>query len=171
MVYIYYPSNFNPEDNSSFQCLLSARQVEPEKVAFSVRSVASLGVTLVWDDANNKDHFRPSPVRIADKLHLYADSVDVTDNYRNNLTIADNNDGTYSLCYSMLPRMNAAGEEIVYTLMLDGILGYRLDTTTAGNGEIITLTHKPLHRIDLIRPFPIKPIPIPGPTPSIKMLF
>ena len=167
-LYLYYPSNYDRDNDDSYQILMSAKQAEPQKVNLSVRAATQFAITQVWSDAGNKNHRRPTPASLASRLQLFADGMDVTAQYRDNLEIVDNGDDTYSIRFVKLPKLNENAEEIAYTLKIKTVVGYKADAAVAANGETVTFTLLTLSKADLL---PIKPRPfepIIGPVKPVR---
>ncbi|MGI6033543.1 MAG: Cna B-type domain-containing protein [Coriobacteriales bacterium] len=106
--------------------------------------VTEVSITKSWNDEDDKDNLRPSADEFADWVSLYANGTEVKDAAE---TVTDNDDGTYTVTYTNLPK-NAAGKEIAYTVKeaVPDDSGYEADKTEVGNGDTITNTHKP-HKV------------------------
>ena len=175
-LYIYMPVQM--ENNSlvddGFQWLLSVNRVEPQQVTVSVRTIpqtTQFGITIKWKDTNNWMRLRPSTSSVSSKLHLYADGVEVTAEYRNVLSVVDNGNSTYSVRFADLPKLNENGDEIIYTLKMDSVFLYVMDKTVVWNGETLTCTrlgsifNLPIRQLQPIRRGNPVLEPIIGPSP------
>ena len=168
-LYFYYPANYDIENDESYQILMSAKQTRAQSVRLAVSPAAQFAVTAVWNDSGN-GRLRPSTSSLVSKLQLFADGVDVTAQYRDNLEIADGGDSTYTIRFVKLPKLNENNDEIEYTLEFKSILGYKRDTNVVSNGETVTFTLLLLSKSDL-KPVPVVPRPfepIIGPIKPIK---
>ncbi|MBQ8026220.1 MAG: Cna B-type domain-containing protein [Oscillospiraceae bacterium] len=99
-----------------------------------------ISVTKKWDDADDRDGIRPTAEDFAASVRLMSGDTEVKD-YTPEIT--DNDDGTYTIRYTGMPKYKAPGEKIVYTVKEDAIEGYTADKQTAADGETITNTHVP----------------------------
>ena len=99
-----------------------------------------ISVTKKWDDADDRDGIRPTTEDFAASVRLMSGDTEVKD-YTPEIT--DNDDGTYTIRYTGMPKYKAPGEKIVYTVKEDAIEGYTADKQTAADGETITNTHVP----------------------------
>lgn len=142
-LYIYYPDNFQAGNTDTFQCLMSVFQVEPVRTTLTVRSSTQIEITKEWDDGENQDGFRPTAEEFRAAIHLLANDQDVTETYQDVLTVTDNENGTYTVSVTGLPKFDDATEEIVYKIREDPIPGYTAEVTTAANGETLVNTHRP----------------------------
>ncbi len=160
-LYIYYPDNYNSDN--AFQCLLTAKQAEPQHVALRLAPATQFGITLEWNDQNNEQNTRPLPSALVSKLTLLADGKNVTAQYRDKIVIVDNEDNTYSVTADGLPLLNDNNQVIKYKMKIAKPAGYFSNKSTAQNGDTIVLTYRSLLVINPIKPGkPIKPIePIP----------
>ena len=98
-----------------------------------------ISITKQWDDAEDQDGIRPGAEEFATKLSLLADGEEVT-GYEPEVT--DNEDGTYTVKYSGLPRI-AEDREIVYSVKEDMINGYAAEPDEAEDGGTIVNKHIP----------------------------
>ena len=142
-LYIYYPNNFQPGNTNTYQCLMSVFTVEPIRTSLSIRSATQIEITKKWADGNDQDGLRPDVRTFTAGLHLLADDADVTETYRDKLTVTENDDGTYTAKVEQLPKLNDSLEEIQYLLREDAVPGYTADKDSAADGETITNTHAP----------------------------
>jgi len=158
-LYFYYPENYDIENDDSDQILISAKQAEAANVTLTVRPAMRFEITLVLGKSkmnNNCKQYRPSTAEIASKVRLYADGVEVTDQYRNSLEVIDNRDNTYSIRFEKLPKLNEQTVETVYSLKIGRINGYLVSTSVVMNGGTIRLS--PITILKDITPIPVNPI-------------
>ena len=99
--------------------------------------------TKTWDDADDKDGIRPDTEKFADYLSLLVNDTASTA-YDENRTITDNNNGTYTIKYTGVPKY-INGEEAVYKLQESKVDGYDnpVGSPAVVNGNI-TNTHTPV---------------------------
>ncbi len=160
-LYIYYPDNFMTKEDGiaggwsvpahyrnlyyadAYQCLMSTFEVEPLRTTLTLRQATQIKITKKWADGDNRDGLRPTAEEFTGMIHLLAGGTDVTDTYRNNRTVTDNEDGTYTVTFAELPKRDDNKTEIAYTVKEDAISGYTADKNTAADGETITNTHRP----------------------------
>ena len=142
-LYIYYPDNFQPGNTDTFQCLMSAFQVEPVRTSLYVRTATGIEITKVWEDGEDQDGIRPDVRQFTRSLHLLADDADVTETYADKLTVTANDNGTFTAAYTGLPKLNDSKEPITYRIREDAIPGYTADNATVESGATITNTHTP----------------------------
>ncbi len=159
-LYFYYPEGYDIDSDQSYQILMSAKEVPAQEIRVALRPAAQFLFTLNWDDANNKDRIRPAADSVASLMHLFANGTDVTEQYADGIAVVEQN-GVYAVSIAGLPKLDADGNEIVYTLHLDLLNGYITDSFIVENGDTVTLRHLVLQKIDRppITPItPIKPI-------------
>ncbi len=142
-LYIYYPDNFEPGNTDTFQCLMSVFQVTPIRKTLTVRSSTQIEITKEWDDGDNQDGKRPTAEEFKASLHLLANDEDVTETYRDAMTVTDNGDGTYTVSCTGLPKYDEDTAEIVYAFEEDPIPEYTAEATQAANGETLVNKHTP----------------------------
>ena len=105
-------------------------------------ALSKVEITKEWDDADNQDGIRPTAEEFISWLTLKADGEDVTSTYADNLTVTDNEDGTYTVSWTGLARYKE-GQEIEYTVTETPGEGYEPDKTTVKDGDTIVNTHVP----------------------------
>lgn len=161
-LYIYFPKNFvtkeygiatgnfhvdNHYDNlyyaDAYQALMSTFTVKPIKEQFVLRKATGIEITKVWEGEGNEVTHRPSAEEFAGMIHLLANGEDVTSTYQNNISVTDNEDGTYTVSADNLPQLDEAKEEIEYSFKEDEMVWYTPDKTVAKDGETITNTYAP----------------------------
>ncbi len=142
-LYIYCPANYKPGAPDAYQCLLAGLQMTPVRASLSVRAAAAVEITKKWEDAENQDGLRPAAEDYASSVRLLANREDVTADYRDNLSITDNGDQTYTVRFVNLPATDDGGNEISYTFREEDVPGYTADSTIAVPGATITNTHQP----------------------------
>ncbi len=155
-LYFYYPDNYVIGDNNSYQILLSAKRVTPEDTTLTVRSAVQFTVGMVWA-IEDSEAVCPTPEEVADRLQIFADEEEITEQYRDAVEVVDNLDGTYTVLLHKLPKLNDEGEEIVYTMSFSGIENFLMDKHVVMNGETVEFTPLKL-KILRFKRLPIKPI-------------
>lgn len=98
--------------------------------------LTDLEITKVWDDANNQDGKRLTADELKAKLTLDP-AVEGKEP-----TVVENEDGTYTITYTGLPRFNN-GQEVTYTVAESAIEGYTTTGSPAKDHGTITNTHTP----------------------------
>ena len=100
----------------------------------------SITVTKEWVDNNNQDGSRPTADEFTENISLLVNGT-VSDAYDANLTITDNEDGTYTITYANLP-VYIDNASVTYTVQETKVPdNYECDPTTpVANGEKITNT-------------------------------
>ncbi len=116
--------------------------IETTKTSFYVTytndyQLTDLEITKVWDDAYNQDGKRLTPEQLAEKLTLSPAVEGATP------TVTDNDDNTYTISYTGLPRFNNNGQEVTYTVAESAIDGYTTTGNPAEDHGTITNTHTP----------------------------
>ena len=160
-LYIYYPDNFMTKEEGiasgwtvpshyanlyyadAYQCLMSPFEVEPLRATLTLRQATDIEITKEWDDADDQDGIRPDAEEYTAMVHLLAGGQDVTADYADNRTVTDNGDGTYTVSFTGLPKLDEEKAEIAYTIREDDVTGYKADKTEVADGETITNTHEP----------------------------
>ncbi|MGN8648937.1 Cna B-type domain-containing protein, partial [Eubacterium pyruvativorans] len=94
----------------------------------------SVTITKKWEDNNNTAGNRPSAEEFKSKIRLMNGQTEVTE-YK--LDVTDNGNGTYTVKYTGLPKMEN-GKEVKYTVREDEVPGYTTQNNAAANGETIT---------------------------------
>lgn len=166
-LYIYFPKNFVTKEYGiahgwvvpphyanlyyadAYQALMSTFTVKPIKEQFVLRKTTDIIVTKVWEDNDNEYQVRPSTHEYHNSIHLLANGEDVTSTYAENLSVADNGDGTYTIAFVNLPELDEDKEEITYTIREDIVPNYTADKDTVGDGETITNTYTPPETVDI----------------------
>lgn len=101
---------------------------------FSV-PVTSVSGTKTWEDGNNQDGIRPASITV----RLLADGKEAA-----SAVVSADGDGNWAFVFSNLPKANADGKAIVYTVTEDEVTGYTTGITgSAASGFVITNTHTP----------------------------
>ena len=139
-LYLYYPANFENANIDTYQCLMSVFTVKPTRTQMAVRTATQCSITKQWVDGNDEDGLRPAADAYAALIRLYAGEQDVTADYTAKRSVTDNGDGTYTVSFSDLPKLDANGQEIAYLIKEDSVSGYLSDKTEAADGETITNT-------------------------------
>ena len=98
--------------------------------------LTDLEITKVWEDNDNQDGIRLTAEELAAKLTLSPAVEGKTP------TVVENEDGTYTITYTGLPRFNN-GEEVTYTVTESAIDGYTTTGSPAKDHGTITNTHTP----------------------------
>ena len=98
--------------------------------------LTDLEITKVWVDESDQDGKRPVASDFAELLTL-SPAVDGAEP-----TVVDNEDDTYTITYTGLPRYNN-GTEVEYTVTEDAIPGYSTTGSPAKDHGTITNTHEP----------------------------
>lgn len=129
------------EDSTFSGAQTTTGTIENTKTSYTVTytndyALTDLEITKTWDDGDDQDGLRPSAEDFAQYLTLSPEVEGAEP------TVVDNEDGTYTIAYTGLPRFNN-GQEVTYTVTEAEIDGY----TTTGNpaedhGEIVN-THEP----------------------------
>ena len=162
-LYIYYPKVFHDRDYwrawseenypgaiahyanlyyaNDPQCMLSTFTVEPIRTTLKLRTLTEIEITKTWADENDQDGCRPTADEYTAMVQLYADGTDVTETYKDNRTVTDNGDNTYTVKFTELPKYDESDSEITYKIKEDPVAKYTADKTEAGNGETITNRH------------------------------
>lgn len=99
-------------------------------------ALTNLEITKVWADNHDQDGKRLSADELKAKLKL-SPSVEGAEP-----TVVDNDDDTYTITYTGLPRFNN-GEEVEYTVTESAIDGYTTTGSPAKDHGTITNTHTP----------------------------
>ena len=100
----------------------------------------SISVTKLWDDNNNQDGIRLSAEDLKSKLHLISNGKE---EIKDEPTVVDNGDGTYTYTWTNLPKYSD-GKEIQYTITEETIKDYTTTITgDVSSGFTITNTHTP----------------------------
>ena len=95
--------------NGHYQNLINATSTSAED------ETTSVSMTKIWNDGGTATATgRPSATEFASWVHLYANGTEVTDYTP---TVTDNQDGTYTVTYSDLPRYDSDGNVISYTIV------------------------------------------------------
>ena len=123
------------------QCMLSTFTVEPVRTTLKLRTPTKIEITKTWADADDQDGYRPTAEEYTAMVHLLANGTDVTETYKDNRTVTDNGDGTYTVKFTELPKYDESDSEITYKIKEDPVAKYTADKTEAGNGETITNRH------------------------------
>gem|GEM_PF-1315025 len=97
--------------------------------------------TKEWVDGDNQDGIRPSAEEFAEYLSLLVNETASTA-YDSSRTITDNDDGTYTITYTGVPKY-IDGEEAKYQLEESEIEGYTTTGSPADVDGTITNTHEP----------------------------
>ncbi|MBR5932081.1 MAG: Cna B-type domain-containing protein [Lachnospiraceae bacterium] len=100
--------------------------------------IRTVTITKKWDDGSNQDGVRIAADEFAQYLTLKADGTEVTDVTPE---VTDNEDDTYTITWSGLPKM-AGEEEITYTVEESEIKEYTTTGSPASADGTITNTHK-----------------------------
>ena len=98
--------------------------------------LTDLEITKEWSDADNQDGKRLTADELKAKLTL-SPAVEGKEP-----TVVDNEDGTYTITYTGLPRFNN-GTEVEYTVAESAIDGYTTTGSPAKDHGTITNTHEP----------------------------
>ena len=98
--------------------------------------LTDLEITKEWSDADNQDGKRLTADELKAKLTL-SPAVEGKE-----ATVVDNEDGTYTITYTGLPRFNN-GTEVEYTVAESAIDGYTTTGSPAKDHGTITNTHEP----------------------------
>ena len=101
-----------------------------------------VSITKVWHDFNDEDEVRPSTENYRQYLHLWANDVDVTQQYADKLAVTMGDDA-YSVKWTGLPKMNGTSA-VVYKVSEDAVPNYTASTTApVASGASITNSHMP----------------------------
>ena len=122
--------------NGHYQNLINATSTSAED------ETTSVSMTKVWNDGGTTTATgRPSATEFASWLHLYANGTEVT-GYTP--TVTDNQDGTYTVTYSGLPRTDSDGNTLSYSIEeevpSDSTYSYSAEYSTTSGGENKTVT-------------------------------
>ncbi len=141
----YFPAHYDPEwmyyANGTDQCLMSTFTVPPVRTTLKLRTATEIEITKTWADENDQDGYRPTAEEYTAMVHLLANGTDVTETYKDNRTVTDNGDNTYTVKFTELPKYDESDSEITYKIKEDPVAAYTADKTEAGNGETITNRH------------------------------
>ena len=117
--------------------------IEKTKTSYQVEytndyALTDLEITKVWKDNNDQDGLRLTADELKAKLTLDP-AVEGKEP-----TVVDNEDGTYTITYTGLPRFNN-GEEVEYEVAEDSLtdIGYSTTGSPAKDHGTITNTHTP----------------------------
>ncbi|MGI6177112.1 MAG: Cna B-type domain-containing protein [Eubacterium sp.] len=101
----------------------------------------TFAVTKVWSDNGNVTSVRPSTDEFKSWVRLYNGTDDVTETYKDSLTVVDNGDNTFTISYADLPvngNEYTVGE--VIPAEYEDIYKIPADAATVSNGGTLTNT-------------------------------
>ncbi len=140
--FVFTKSELTQGEDSSFSAgQTTTGTIENTKTSYYVTytndyALTNLEITKVWEDNDDQDGKRLTADELKAKLTL-SPAVEGKEP-----TVVDNEDGTYTITYTGLPRYNN-GQEVEYTVAESAIDGYTTTGSPAKDHGTITNTHVP----------------------------